>query len=464
MAIKVVNSSPGTIKVSVSETSTVTVSSPDNSVISVEPGITPAERSKLASIDAGAKADQVLTGGTNISVSESSGDYTINLDNSIDLSGTLDVSGDATLDSDLTVAGDITVSDSGGAIFQTQSASDNINVRAQTVKFPGSFGVNISSTASGAGAALKSNTGTVSLDGNNVTLSMDGSSSRKTKVYDANSLFTQDRFVIEGLGTTTFYQATEDSSVKKLFEIKAAGTSPFALEHVQIGPDSGGYKLPAADGSANTFLQTDGSGTLTFVAPTISDLSDSSNVTTLDGTQTITGNKTFSGTTTLGTTIAGAIATTGSVTILSNQNLSVSGDLSVSGTSTFSGTATYNADLISNSLKFIGSGTSIIAPVDFGGNIPEDLEIRSNGNVVVKLDYDNNESSQKFQVANNSGTERFSVDEDGNVEVHAKIISATDRDIDIEPGGAGDVLLGNFKFDADQSVGSGQDNLSLIHI
>ncbi len=181
MAIKVVNSSPGTIKVSVSETSTVTVSSPDNSVISVEPGITPAERSKLASIDAGASADQVLTGGTNINVSESSGDYTINLDNSIDLSGTLDVSGDATLDSDLTVAGDITVSDSGGAIFQTQSSADNINVRAQTVKFPGSFGVNIQSTASGAGASLKSNSGTVSLDGTNVTLTMGGGSSRKQK-------------------------------------------------------------------------------------------------------------------------------------------------------------------------------------------------------------------------------------------------------------------------------------------
>jgi|DEB0MinimDraft_6_1074348.scaffolds.fasta_scaffold02648_2 hypothetical protein len=462
MAIKVVNSSPGTIKVSVSETSTVTVSSPDNSVISIEPGITSAERNKLAGIEAGATTDQTLTGGTNINVSESGGDYTINLDNSIDLSGTLDVTGDATLDSDLTVAGDITVSDGGGAILQTQSASDNINVRAQTVKFPGSFGVNISATASAAPATLKSNSGTVSLDGNSVTLTMDGGTSRKTKVYDGNSLFTQDRFVIEGLGTTTLYQASTSDSGAKLFEIKAAGTSPFALEHVQIGPDSGGYKLPAADGSANAFLQTDGSGTVTFVAPTISDLSDSSNVVTLDGTQTITGNKTFSGTTTLGTTISGAIATTGSVSILNSQDLSVTGNLAVTGTSSFGGDASFNADLLASGLKFTGSGTNTIGPSGTGGS-QDDLEIQSNGNVTVKLDSDNDESGQKFKVVNNSGSEKFSVDEDGNVEVHAKIISATDRDIDIEPGGAGDVLLGNFKFDADQSVGSGQDNYVLTY-
>ena len=44
-----------------------------------------------------------------------------------------------------------------------------------------------------------------------------------------------------------------------------------------------------------------------------------------------------------------------------------------------------------------------------------------------------------------------------------KIVSTTNRNIDIEPHGTGNVLLGNFTFDADQSVGSGQD-LSLIHI
>ena len=42
-----------------------------------------------------------------------------------------------------------------------------------------------------------------------------------------------------------------------------------------------------------------------------------------------------------------------------------------------------------------------------------------------------------------------------------KIISVTNGNIDIEPHGTGNVLLGNFTFDADQAVGSGQDDYVL---
>jgi hypothetical protein len=50
----------------------------------------------------------------------------------------------------------------------------------------------------------------------------------------------------------------------------------------------------------------------------------------------------------------------------------------------------------------------------------------------------------------------------GNLDVNGnKITSTSNGDIDIEPNGTGDVLLGNFKFDADQSVGAGQDNYVL---
>jgi len=52
----------------------------------------------------------------------------------------------------------------------------------------------------------------------------------------------------------------------------------------------------------------------------------------------------------------------------------------------------------------------------------------------------------------------------GNLDVNGnKITSTSNGDIDIEPNGTGDVLLGNFKFDADQSVGSGQDNHVLTY-
>ncbi len=47
--------------------------------------------------------------------------------------------------------------------------------------------------------------------------------------------------------------------------------------------------------------------------------------------------------------------------------------------------------------------------------------------------------------------------------VGGKIISASNGNIDIEPHGTGDVLLGNFKFDADQTVGSSQDNFVLTY-
>jgi len=51
----------------------------------------------------------------------------------------------------------------------------------------------------------------------------------------------------------------------------------------------------------------------------------------------------------------------------------------------------------------------------------------------------------------------------GDLEVQGKIVSTSNGDIDIEPNGTGNVLLGNFKFDADQTVGSGQDDYVLTY-
>lgn len=51
-----------------------------------------------------------------------------------------------------------------------------------------------------------------------------------------------------------------------------------------------------------------------------------------------------------------------------------------------------------------------------------------------------------------------SLDVNGN-----KIVSASNGNIDIEPNGTGNVLLGNFTFDADQTVGAGQDNYVLTY-
>lgn len=52
----------------------------------------------------------------------------------------------------------------------------------------------------------------------------------------------------------------------------------------------------------------------------------------------------------------------------------------------------------------------------------------------------------------------------GSLDVNGqKIVSVSDGDIDIEPNGTGNVLLGNFTLDADQVVGSGQDNYVLTY-
>jgi len=52
----------------------------------------------------------------------------------------------------------------------------------------------------------------------------------------------------------------------------------------------------------------------------------------------------------------------------------------------------------------------------------------------------------------------------GNLDVNGNsIVSASNGDINITPNGTGNVSLGNFTFDADQSVGAGQDNYLLTY-
>lgn len=52
----------------------------------------------------------------------------------------------------------------------------------------------------------------------------------------------------------------------------------------------------------------------------------------------------------------------------------------------------------------------------------------------------------------------------GALDVNSQqITSAANGDVDIEPNGTGNVLLGNFEFDADQAVGAGQDNYVLTY-
>jgi hypothetical protein len=141
------------------------------------------------------------------------------------------------------------------------------------------------------------------------------------------------------------------------------------------------FSFPTADGTANQVLKTDGSGTLSWTSsPLFVDLITSGTVNSVGNIST------------LGTLVGASLSITG--------NAAINGDFNA-------GTATLQT------LNFTGGGTTSIGPNNALATDPADLEIRTNGNCDVVLDYDDNESSQAFRVKDGDGNIMFSVDEDG---------------------------------------------------
>ena len=133
------------------------------------------------------------------------------------------------------------------------------------------------------------------------------------------------------------------------------------------------------------------------------------------GNQTIAGNKTFSGTTTLSgaNIVSGSTFFTGTLT--ANNSVNLNSGMTVTGATNL---GAVNAGSLSvTSINFL-SGSSTISTIT--GTAPEDLEIRSDGNAIIKLDYDDDQSKQKFKVVNSADTVRFSVDEDGTVTINSE--------------------------------------------
>ena len=107
--------------------------------------------------------------------------------------------------------------------------------------------------------------------------------------------------------------------------------------------------------------------------------------------------------------ITGSVTVTGALSAVGNVSCD---DVVAGGDITASGVISANSATLT-ALHFTGGGTTTIGPNNALPTDPSDLEIRTNGNCDVVLDYDDNESSQAFRVKDGDGNVMFAVDEDG---------------------------------------------------
>jgi hypothetical protein len=85
----------------------------------------------------------------------------------------------------------------------------------------------------------------------------------------------------------------------------------------------------------------------------------------------------------------------------------------------------------------------------------------ANNQAITNIDV-NSGAIDGVTIGTNSAVTDLRVD---NIKIDGNTISSTDSNgnVTIDPNGTGNVAIGNFTFDADQSVGSGQDNMVLTY-
>lgn len=174
------------------------------------------------------------------------------------------------------------------------------------------------------------------------------------------------------------------------------------------GGGSDSFATIAVAGQSDVVAES-GNDTLTMVAG--SNVVITTDATADSITYAVTSTPTFTSVLSTTITAVGAIAAIGDIS--TNANMSAGGTFTSGGNATFQGDATISGDLYTTNLQFIGNGTSVIGVSNAAGNEPDDLEIRSNGNVVVVLDYDDDETGQSFEIKSGDGTTIFKVDESG---------------------------------------------------
>lgn len=241
-----------------------------------------------------------------------------------------------------------------------------------------------------------------------------------------------DRGTIKGVNTSTFTDgdvlwvsqtaagsltATEPSSGMKIaagFVISAASNGVLAVRNLGDEAAGGGGSAGNNFGTIAVAGQTDvvadqDEDTLTLAAGSNVVLSTDAGTDSVTIATSNTPSFTSVSVGSSGIVSVGNISTLGS--IQASGNISAA-DGTFSGNANFQGTLTAGTAILTG-IQFTGGGTTSIGIATGLPNQPTDLQITSNGNVTVLLDADVNESGQKFMVHDPSGTERFSVDDNG---------------------------------------------------
>jgi hypothetical protein len=233
--------------------------------------------------------------------------------------------------------------------------------------------------------------------GTGVTLTTDAGADSITIAATATSSNSFETIAVAGQSSVVADSGTDTLTL-------VAGTG------ITLTTDAGADSVTITNSAtgANTFGTIEVSGQSAVVADSTTDTLTlaAANTNVVITTNATTDTVTFG----LGTDIVtGSVSVTGNLTAIGNvicDDIIAGGDVSVTGV-----ISADSATLVT--LNFTGGGTTSIGPNNALPTDPADLEIRTNGNCDVVLDYDDNESSQAFRVKDGDGNIMFSVDEDG---------------------------------------------------
>jgi len=331
--------------------------------------LTSAERTKLSGIATGAEVNQ-------------------NAFSNVAVSGQTTVAADAKTDTLTLVAGT-------GVTLTTDAGADSITIAAS-----GSSSNSFETIAVAGQSSVVADSGTDTLTlaaGTGITITTDASTDTVTITNSATGANAFGNVAVAGQ-TTVAADSTNDTLTL------VAGTG------ISITTDNVNDNITITNSvtAPNTFGTIEVSGQSAVVADSTTDTLTlaAANTNVIITTNATTDTVTFG----LGTDIVtGSVSVTGALTAIGNvvcDDIIAGGDVSVTGV-----ISANSATLVT--LNFTGGGTTSIGPNNALPTDPADLEIRTNGNCDVVLDYDDNESSQAFRVKDGDGNIMFSVDEDG---------------------------------------------------